>query len=197
MKLFISYAVLMVLVALTHCVFLPIGFDEKYAKDIMHEGDKSLSENEWANAIAHYSVAIQEKDSNYWAYCRRGYAYNRLEKTIESLEDYSKGTRLITDVKGSWLRHGHWFFAYHRPIEYECHLNRGKLHRNSGQLEKAKSDFDAVVEIASTAEVHYLRGKVLQKLGDTENALHDANKAVQLDSENQAYRDFQKELLNI
>ena len=163
----------------------------------IHEGNKLLDKSDWNGALANYDAVIQEKNSNYWAYCRRGYAYNRLEKTSQSLHDYTEGLRLIAEVKKGWLRYGHWYSAYHRPIEHECHLNRGKLHLIFGEFEKSKSDFDAAIRVKSSAEVHYLRAVVLNQLGDNENALHDANKAVQMDNNNPEYRKLQQGLLDL
>ena len=175
MKFLICLGVLAVLAALT-MVSCYLAFNVKYGHPI-HHGNILLDKGDWQGALANYDVAIQENKSNYWAFCRRGEAYDRLEKTLQSLDDYGEGIRLIIDVKKSWLRYGHWLIDTHSSIEYECYFNRGILLADTGKIKEAKSDFDAAIDAVSTANAHYLRGKVLQALGDYENALRDANKS--------------------
>lgn len=195
----ICLTILLILLAGWRVSFLSVPYivlDLTYGGPI-HEGNKLLNKSDWNGALADYGEAIQKDKSNYLAYCRRGYAYNRLEKTSRSLDDFNEGIRLIADVKENWLRHGHRYIAYHRPIEHECYLNRGILHLGRGQYDQAKSDFDAAIRVKSSAEVHYLRAVVLNQLGDNENALHDANKAVQMDNNNPEYRKLQQGLLDL
>ena len=194
MKFLISLGVLAVLAALT-MASCHIALNLKYGQPI-HGGNRLLDMGDWQGALANYDVAIQENRSNYRAYCRRGEVYDRMEKASQSLEDYGEGIRLIMEVKRSSLRYGHWFVDAHSSTERKCRLNRGILLEKNGKIKEARADFDASIEVASSAKAHYLRGKVLQALGDYENALYDANRAVQMDGSNQEYRNLQHELLN-
>ena len=177
-------------------------FNWKYGGNV-HGGNVSLEAGESTVAIAHYDVAIQEDQSNYEAYCLRGKAYHKLVQPDQlrdyadrALKDYTEGLDQIASVKKSWLRIGHWYYSYHRPIEHECLLDRGKLHRDKNNRVDAISDFESVVEIYGTAEVYYFLAEALEREGDLEGALSNAHRAVQMDSGNRTYQELQQRLFN-
>ncbi|MDE0291058.1 MAG: tetratricopeptide repeat protein [Candidatus Dadabacteria bacterium] len=127
--------------------------------------DKNL----FAEAIEHYSEAIELNPQFAEAYFNRAVAKADLEKLQEAIEDYNQAIEL-------------------KPKFAEAYVNRGNIKTRLGNLEEAIQDFDQALKLNSEhVEAYTNRGYTKTLLGRKEEAIEDYNQAIELKPDNETY----------
>ena len=74
-----------------------------------------VKQQEYENAIEHYTEAIKSKPDYSAAYNNRGIAYNRIGKFENAIDDYNKAIEIQPDNVQSYGNRG---FVYHQKGDY-------------------------------------------------------------------------------
>ncbi len=132
------------------------------AEDAIKQGDILSNKENYSEAIAKYSEAIDLDKEMSNAYLQRAYAYLRLKDYNNAIKDYTEVIKL--NPKNS--------FAY---------LSRGSAYNKIKQFNKALTDFDKVLEINPEDQEGYNnRGWAKKGLGDKKGACKDWKKSKKL-----------------
>lgn len=127
--------------------------------------DKGLSfqkSNNYKNAIAAYTNAIELKPQYVQAYNNRGLAEIDLGNYQQAIDDYNKAIEL-------------------NPKEANAFNNRGNAYKDLGNNQQAINDYNKTLELSPEDEMaYYNRGNVYNALGNHQQAISDYNKALKL-----------------
>ncbi|ELS04003.1 ABC-type branched-chain amino acid transport system, periplasmic component [Xenococcus sp. PCC 7305] len=157
----------------------------------------SLSEqDEFEEAIAAYTQAIQLDPTNALAYYNRGLAFYHLRNQTAALEDFTKTIELRPDVAIPYRKRGliSLYLANYdsaiadfgqaatmTPDDPNVHLGKAAAHMLQGDVAEAMTSFDRAIELDSNfAIAYFLRGGAYSELGDRQAALQDYQQAGRL-----------------
>ena len=114
-----------------------------------------VKQQEYENAIMHYTEAIISKPDFTAAYNNRGNVYSRIGKFQNAIEDFNKAIEIQPDGD----------YAYY---------NRGVTYGHIGDYNRAIEDYDKAIEIQpDLAEPYCNRGEALLHLNEMEKAKAD------------------------
>ncbi len=156
------------------------ALDEELAPD-EHRLHRSVLKNNRARvyqslgrldeALADYTIVIQEDPNHAEHYLERGNILRRLDRTDEAQADYERALRLS-------------------PPFPEIYYNRGDLRATLGDVDGAIADFSYVVELdPEFVDAYVNRAGLYLEIGETEAAFDDATRGLALDPENAYFHD--------
>ena len=116
----------------------------------------------WSNSIALFSHALEVTQNNDVAYNNRGFAYLKLGRSQEAIEDCSQAIRIKSDF-------------------VEAHSNRGAAYIDLGRCQEAIEDCSQAIKIKPDfADAYSNRGAAYIKLDRLQEAIEDFNQAIRL-----------------
>lgn len=115
-------------------------------------------------AIEFFTAKIQEKPTTH-AHHQRGLGWLALKKHDAALADFSLALKLDSANEPAWI-------------------NRGNLHRDQGEIEKAIEDYSAAINVnRRSTRAYNNRGLAYSDQDRWAEAVQDFNQAIQLDRE--------------
>jgi len=118
---------------------------------------------EYQEAIEHYTEAIQLDLNNAVAYYNRGLTYHRLGQNQRAIEDYDKAIQLD-------------------PNDALAYGSRGYAYGHLGESQRAIEEYDKAIQLDPYGSIaYYNRGYDYYNLGEHRRAIEDFDKAIQLD----------------
>ena len=117
-------------------------------------------QQEYEEAIEHYTEAIELKPDLDDAYNNRGNAYYEKEELDKAIRDYNTAIKL-------------------NPDDASTYNNRGSAYDEKGELDKAIRDYtEAIKRKPDYAEAHHNRGVTYNKKGELDKAIRDYTEAI-------------------
>ena len=127
--------------------------------------DPEVKQEEYKNAIRHYTRAIQLQPDYAEARKKRGDTYREQGQMDTALEDYKIAIQL-------------------RPNYTEAYKNRGRIYHEKGELDLAIEDYTEVITLQPDyAEAYNERGEAYRKQGNFDFAIEDYNRAIERKSD--------------
>ena len=121
-----------------------------------------VKQQEYENAITHYSESIKSKPDNTAAYNNRGVAYHRIGDYNRAIEDYDKAIEI-------------------QPDYVNAYNGRGTVYGIKGELDNAITDFDKAIELKPDyVDAYHNRGTAYGKKHEFDNAINDYTKAIEI-----------------
>ena len=158
-----------------------------------------LKQQEYENAIKHYTESIISKPDLTVAYNNRGNAYDDIGDYNRAIEDYDKAIEIQPDYVQAYNNRGNAYGHidnYNRAIEdydkaieiqpdyVQAYYNRGIAYYDKGDYNRAIEDYDKAIEIQpDDAKAYSNRGVAYYKKGDYNRAIEDYNKAIEIQSD--------------
>ena len=134
-------------------------------ENYINEGDEKTRSGHYKEAISDYSLVLEIDPNNAWAYSSRGFCWNKLERYILAIEDFTIAIKLEEDPKKKG-------YAYQ---------NRGQSKILMENYEEAILDYNKALELnGKDAISYYERGICNFNLGRQKLGLIDVNKAIAL-----------------
>ena len=139
------------------CYTEAIELNPNYAEAYFKRGETYYYNDEDKKAIEDLSKAIQIKPNYAEAYELRGESYYSLDNNEKALEDLSKAIKLKSNYAKAYSERAWVYYSledYQRaiedytiaiqiqPIKEDHYKNRGKCHKELGENEKARADFE-------------------------------------------------------
>ena len=163
-----------------------------------------VKQQEYENAIMHYTEAIKSKPDFTAAYYNRGNAYYKKGEYDNAITDFDKAIELKPDYDNAYYNRGTVYDRkgeldnaitdFDKAIELkpdyvDAYHNRGTVYGIKGELDNAITDFDKAIELKPDYDnAYYNRGTAYYKKGELENAITDFDKAIELKPDDaQAY----------
>lgn len=146
----------------------PAKESAKQAEEHLRQASALVDKANWAEAIEHYTKAIELNPKSDLAYEGRGIAYTELGKLDEALADLNKGVELRPDRGGP---------RYARGVAY----------RLKGNLDQAIADLSQVIGDRNKSRFSraiYQRGLAYREKGLLSEAGADFQRILQLEAEN-------------
>lgn len=143
-----------------------ITLQPRHEKALFNRGELHLLQQSHEAAIADYSAVIKLNPRAASAYTNRGTAFYTLGKSAEARQDFDRAIALETNA-----------------INLAAALrNRGKLHLDSGDLERAIADFTAAIAQHPTFALAFAnRGIAYLRQGNEPSAEADFAQCLKLD----------------
>lgn len=164
---------------------------------LLERGHLLQQEGKFADAVAAYSRAIEQEQTDANLYFNRGVAYGRLEATDKAIADYTEAIRLRPDFAQALNNRGVQRAAKgdHRqalddyteairfmPNDPLAWRNRGLAHHDISELDKALEDYNESIRLdGKVAESYFKRGNVFMQLKRYDRAAEDFTTAIRLD----------------
>ncbi len=127
------------------------------------EGLAALKSEDYEEAVACYTKAIDIDPDDDDVYFFRGFAYSRLKQYEKALSDYERAIAL-------------------NPENAEYLAHRGELFLLLRNFEGAIADFSHIIEASpSDSNAYYNRGLIYQKMEKFQSALNDFSKVAELE----------------
>ena len=155
-----------------------------------------VKQQEYENAIKHYTESIKSKPDNTAAYNNRGNAYSRIGKFQKAIEDFNKAIEIQPDFVHAYYNRGNAYYKkgeldnaitdFDKAIELKpdydnAYHNRGTAYGIKGELDNAIEDFDKAIELKPDyVKAYNGRGTVYGIKGELDNAITDFDKAIEL-----------------
>lgn len=154
-----------------------IALDATDADAYYQRGKIYYEEEDWENAIADFSMAIEyDHPSINFAYFYRGFANSEFGNYEQAISDYTRSIEFDPDCEDEC-----W-------IDYN---NRGVTYERSGDLDKALADYNTAIELNPNYALAYSnRGYLHEDLELSEEALSDWNRAFELRQQSLDERDM-------
>lgn len=136
-------------------------------KDLFRQGLVLFAARDFSGAAGYFTDALRENPENVNYYYYRGVCYQETGAANEAISDYTKALS-------------------RRPAAYPIRYNRADLFLQSGDLEKAREDFEEILRAAGKEDPHwsalaYLgRGLIRLEAGEIEEAIIDLTTAEDL-----------------
>ena len=153
-------------------------------------------QQEYEEAIEHYTEAIELKPDLDDAYNNRGNAYYEKEELDKAIRDYNTAIKLNPDDASTYNNRGSAYDekgeldkairdyteAIKRKPDYaDPYNNRGVTYNKKGELDKAIRDYtEAIKRKPDYAEAYKNRGTAYALKGEFDNAIRDYNTAIKL-----------------
>ncbi len=153
-------------------------------------------QQQYEEAIKHYTEAITLKPDLDDAYNNRGNAYYKKEELDNAIRDYNTAIKLNPDDASTYNNRGNAYDkkgeldnairdyteAIKRKPDYaEAHHNRGNAYDEKGELDNAIRDYTEAIKLKpDLAEAHHNRGVTYYKNGELNNAIRDYTKVIKL-----------------
>jgi eukaryotic-like serine/threonine-protein kinase len=152
------------------------------------------------DSVAKYTAVLAVAPLSPEAYLRRGQAYFQLQKWREGADDLSTALALIPGNNDSqlWFEMGRCYSqsgqpkealaAYSRSLELNpkgtgAWNNRGILHEQFGELDKAVTDFTRCIDLYPNSQNLNNRARTYTKLGQWEKAAADYTRLIELNKD--------------
>ena len=155
-----------------------------------------VKQQEYENAIKHYTESIKSKPDNTAAYNNRGNVYVSIGKFQNAIEDFNKAIEIQPDYAQAYGNRG---IAYSRtgdfnraiedydkaielkPDYFQAYYNRGIAYDDIGDYNRAIEDYDKAIEIQPDYfQAYYNRGIAYDDIGDYNRAIEDYDKAIEI-----------------
>lgn len=174
------------------------------AGSFLSSGNKKFRENNFKEAIADYTKAIELQPGNIELYERRADAESSIDLYEQAIADYTKAIAIKPDDERIYFARAGAEGAVHQykqaiadfdkviaqKPKYACtYNNRGLAKFESGLYAEAINDYTAVLNLDQNHHkiVYVNRADAYASLKQYENAMADYTKAVELDPTNKAY----------
>ena len=140
------------------------------AKVYVNRGNAYANKDNFNQAFADYSKAIEIEPSEAQAHTNRGSLYPGYGNREQALADYNKAIDL-------------------RPNAAEAYLNRGSFYFEEGKVDQAIVDYNKGIAInPNLVEAYENRAIAYQKKGDFDQAISDYSKVIEMEPDHvQAY----------
>ena len=155
-----------------------------------------VKQQEYENAIKHYTESIKSKPDYTATYNNRGLAYFHIGDYNRAIEDYDKAIEIQPDFVNAYNGRGTVYGIkgeldnaitdFDKAIELkpdyvDAYNNRGNAYYKKGELDNAITDFDKAIELKPDyVKAYYNRGNTYYKKGELDNAITDFDKAIEL-----------------
>lgn len=152
-----------------------------------------------AEAIKHYTKAIELKPDFLKSYKNRGIVYSSMGDIDSAIEDYNTVIQLDPDYSGIYFYRGTAYFMNEEldkaiddfnkeintnPTNFRAYFYRGFASALKGNSDHAIKDYSIVMELnPKDGKVYNNRGVAYAKIDDYESAIQDFTKAVELNPE--------------
>ena len=114
-----------------------------------------VQQQEYENAIKHYTQSIKSKPDFTMAYYNRGIIYAEKGEFDNAINDYTKAIEL-------------------KPDDAEAYYNRGIVHYQKGEFDNAINDYTKAIELKfDYADIYYNRGEAWLHLQEWKKARVD------------------------
>ncbi len=167
--------------------------------DQMALGDKCMTEQNPADAIGHYTIAIEVDPKNKVAHHNRGVAYRAIGKMELALKDLSEAIRLDPEYVMAYWNRGNVQRLLNRamdaihdfttviklaPGDSKAFANRAEAWGSIGRWDQAIPDFEHVIKLEPRSVQGYLNlGTARNRAGDWSGAIRDYSLALDIDPE--------------
>ena len=166
------------------------------AEEYLEQGMNLSEQNEFVDAIAAYTQAIELDPDNAIVYYNRGLALYHLRRHEAALADFDQTIELKPDAVPPYKNRAlilMYLEDYEgaiadfdsaiqlTPNDSEAHLGKGFVTLLNGQTELAIADLDRAIELApNAASTYFVRGGAYYELGDRSAAVKDYQQAGKL-----------------
>lgn len=161
-----------------------------------------LDQGDYAHALEDYSTAIrlepEATDVPVW-YHDRGVVRHEQGDYASAVADFTKAINLAPDYAANWNSRCWARAVWGRqlvealddcnealaldPISYDTYDSRGLVHLRREEWDEALADYEASLDIETTASAYYGRGVALSRLGQARDAEANYVMATRLDPE--------------
>ena len=146
------------------------------AESYYKQGNKHVYREEFEQAIADYSQAIQLNPKYADAYNNRGIVYRKQGKYDLAIADYNQAIQL-------------------NPKDAEAYNNRGGVYLKQGKYDLAIAEFNQAIQLnPKYAKAYYNRGLTYKNKRNMEKAISDFEKAADLYKQQADQQSYQKSL---
>ena len=143
---------------------LPDGTEKEVLKEVA-AGEKAQQRWDYAEAIKHFSKALEKNPRDVLTLAYRGWMYCRTGELDRALTDTTLAIQLD-------------------PKCAPAYWARATAHNHRDELDKAIADLSAAIRLDPNASDYFsTRGDIYLRHGDAEKAMGDYNRAIELDSE--------------
>jgi tetratricopeptide (TPR) repeat protein len=173
---------------------------EAEARSFLSDADQSISQEDYEQAIADCTRAIELAPDLAEAYYKRGFVYTyHLDEYEKAITDYDRATELDPEYKWAYAHKGHALRKLGRYDEALAALDqairvvpeyawayreRGEVYSDRGEYERAVEEYNKAIELDPDYKYAYAhKGYALRKLGRYDEALAAFDQAIELDPE--------------